>query len=201
MEDLHFSVEDATNYHLLTVEQLEAALRGDIQIFFGGKAKSYKLSPQAFALFKQAEERHFMALDVAQHRQALLALENSFYEYCSITQRCFLMVKYYPYPNRKPEEPYWADDARINEDYAIVICDLFPVRHAFTPQAIEQIRACFNRFRPGLYREAFLEVSSLLSRGKVPEYLAEKVAVALLEIIDSSQAHSAELFLKINGKE
>ncbi len=201
MEDLHFSVEEATNYRLLTVEQLEAALRGDIQIFFGGKARSYKLSSQALAIYNRAKERQFLALEVGQQKQEQPNLENCFYEYCSITRTCFLVVTYYPYPRRNLEHSFWPEDPRINEDYTIVMYDLFPIRQALTPQAVQQVQACFNRFRPGLYQETLLEVSSLSGRGLVPEYLAEKVATALHEIISRPHAHSAELFIKINGKE
>lgn len=163
----------------LTIEQLEAALHGDICIYVDNKVHPMKLSSHDFAAYERAKQRHYVVEECGSR-----LLESAYHLYCAAAQICWIRVVFHPH----------GDDGQINEEHTTVWYDLFRLRHALTPAALQQVQRCYEHARPGLYREARMELQVDIGHGIVPEYTSEKLAAALWEIFTTPHTHSSELF-------
>jgi len=179
MEDLHLTYQQ---FHAtpdaLTIDQLEAALRGELQIYIDGNVRPMRLSTKELTAFDRAKQRHFVV-----EEDGSRLLEGAYHTYCVIMQSCCVRVVLHPK----------RDECRISEEHAAVWYDLFRLRHALTPDALQAIRQCFDRARSN-YQDTSIDLGVTGGFGIVPEYASEKLAAALWQILATPDTHTAQLF-------
>lgn len=180
MEEVHLTSQQ---FHAapgaLTIDQLEAALRGEIQVYVNENVHPMQLNRKELAAYERAKQRRF----VVEEEDSRL-LDEAYHQYCAAAQICWVKIVYHPQ----------GDGCHINEEHATVWYDFFRLRHALTSDALQKVQRCFERARPGVYREARMDLRVDLGHGIVPEYTSEKLAIALWEIFDTPHTHTSELF-------
>ncbi len=180
MEELYF--DDLIQARSITIEQLEAAIRGRLRVYSAGKAIDMQLTPKELAAYKQAKERHYLVKEPGKDQ-----LANIYHQYC-------ISAKTYSIEIRLHANAH--DNCNLGEDHATFWYDLFLLQHGLTPQAFKTLQRHFERARPGAYEFTESKLGVVWGRALVPEYTAEKLAKALVAILDDPTAHSFEMFDK-----
>jgi hypothetical protein len=166
----------------ITVDQFEAAIRGQLRVYFEGHVKDLQLTPKELAVFNQAKALHYFVEEPGKDR-----LGRMYYQYCVAMKTYWISIRLHANAH---------DNCNLGEDHANFQYDLFLIRSGLTPKALKTFQRHFERARPGAYEFTEIQLGEVWGRAIVPEYTAEKLARALVEVLNDSGSHSNEIFIK-----
>jgi hypothetical protein len=141
-----------------------------------------QLTPKELDAFNLAKTQHYLVREPG-HQQ----LENAYHQYCVSAQIYWISIHLH-------EDAY--DNCNIGENHATFWYDLFHFRHGLTTQAFTSLKSLFKRARPGAYEYAESNLGEVGGYAIVPEYTAEKLAKAVVELFSNPDTHSIEMFRK-----
>lgn len=146
----------------LTLEQLEAAARGEVRILYQQREIAYTLPSALYQAYQRAKERGFV---VFTSREDPL-LERVYSEFCELQKRPFVYVVFYTGDefNEIPTDP---DIARVGYDCITNHC--WP-----TPTTLRHIEERCQRAR--IYEDPLTRITVSVGMVRAPEYTAEKLA-------------------------
>lgn len=183
VNDLHLSFDQYySSANPFSLEQLEAALRGEARLYVGGRPFKRELTSQEFAAYERAKRRRFVILEKGDRM-----VDFAYYDFCTAAGICYVRVV----PDAK---------APIDEDAASISYDFFRLRRGLTTEALAEVRKSFERVRPGVYQQATLDLDAVCGYGLVPEYAVEKLAAALVDLFATVGAHTPESFYQVYPK-
>ncbi len=174
MQDLHFGKDQYPPS--LTVEQLDAAVRGKIHIYLGEDLCPIELTREELTAYERAKTKHYAMVEVGQER-----LKSSYRWYCEAAKICWVSIHFHKYDREKP------DECLIDEEHVTVWFDLFYLGQRLAPTVLEKVRDYFERARSYLYEDADMNISETGGHGVVPEYAAEKLATRLYKVLIRSE--------------
>ena len=138
MEEIYF--DDMVKAYSITVEQLEAAIQGQLCICIAGQIKDMQLTTKELAIYNQAKAQHYLIEEPGKDR-----LGNIYHQYCVAARAYSITIRIHANA--------W-DDCNLGESHATFWYDFFHFHHGLTPLAFMELKRLFERARPGAYEYA-----------------------------------------------